>query len=117
MAEDEELEEKWRKDPLGGVLFGLALIVIAAIYVFRDQLPGEEWWPWILVGVGCIFLLEALIRTTSTRHRRPSFGTAIFGIILVAAGSGLVYGYEEIWPYIIIVVGVLVLIYYLRQSV
>jgi hypothetical protein len=120
MPENEEMEEKWHKDPLGGVFFGLFLIVVASIYLFRDQLGqqlGEPWWAWIIVGIGCIFLLEALIRSTKAEYRRPSFGRAVAGIIFIAIGAGIAYGFEEFWPVIIIAIGVLMLLYYIRQSV
>ena len=117
MPEDESIEEKWSKDPLGGVFFGVFLIVIAGIYIFRDQLPGEEWWYWIVVGIGCVFLVEALIRTTMTEYRRPVFGRIVLGIVLITIGAGLVYGIEDLFPYVIIIAGVLILLYYIRQSV
>jgi hypothetical protein len=31
-------------------------------------------------------------------------------------GLGFMYGFEDFWPALIIVVGVIVLIYYIRQS-
>ena len=119
MPEEEEFEEKWHKDPLGGVFFGLALIVIAGIYLLYQKklLPGEEWWPWIIIGIGCILLLEALVRSTRAEYKRPTFGRALGGIILIVLGVGFVYGFEEYWPLIIIVIGVFFLIYYIRQSV
>jgi hypothetical protein len=117
MPEDESIEEKWSKDPLGGVFFGVFLIVIAGIYIFRDRLPGEEWWYWIVVGIGCVFLVEALIRTTMTEYRRPVFGRIVLGIVLITIGAGLVYGIEDLFPYVIIIAGVLILVYYIRQSV
>ena len=116
MPEDEDIGEKWREDPLSGVFFGLVLIIAASIYLFRTQLPGEDWWPWLLVGIGCVFLLEALIRYTRTEYRRPAFGRVVAGAILIALGAGFVYGFTELWPVIFIVIGGLILVYYIRQS-
>ncbi|MFQ6088797.1 MAG: hypothetical protein ACE5K0_07855 [Candidatus Methanofastidiosia archaeon] len=119
MSEDEEIEEKWRRDPLGGVFFGLILIVVASIYLLRNQLPsGEElWWAWAIAGIGFVFLLEVVIRSVKPEYKRPSLGTAVLGVVLIAVGAGIVYRLEEFWPVIIIAVGVLILIYYIRQSV
>lgn len=114
---EEELHEKWHGDPLGGVFFGLFLIAVACVFLFRDQLPGEEWWPWLLIGIGCVFLLEAVVRSTRPEYRRPAMGRAVAGIILVALGTGFLYGFEEYWPLLIIAIGVVILIYYIRQSV
>lgn len=113
----EEIHEKWRGDPLGGVFFGLFLIVVAGVYLFRDSLPTGPWWAWAIAGVGCILLLEAAVRTAKPEYKRPSFGRVVFGVILIVVGGGIAYGFEDLWPLIIIAVGVLLLIYYLRQSV
>ncbi len=121
MPEDEDIEEKWHKDPLGGVFFGLLLIVVACIYFFRERLveigPGVDWWPWLIVGIGCVLLLEALIRSTRAEYKRPTLGRAAAGIILIAIGLGFIYGFEDFWSLGIIAVGVIILIYYIRQSV
>lgn len=119
MPEEEHREEKWHRDPLGGVFFGLLLIVIAGIYLFRAQLPlGEElWWAWIIIGIGCVFIIESAVRTIKPEYRRPSFGRAIWGIIFIAVGSWFVYGRaSNFLSILIIAVGVIILIYYIRQS-
>ncbi len=113
----EEIHEKWREDPLGGVFFGLFLIVVAGVYLFRNSLPMGPWWAWAIAGIGCILLLEAAVRTAKPAYRRPSFGRVVFGVILIVVGGGIAYGFEDLWPLIIIAVGVLLLIYYIRQSV
>lgn len=115
MPED-EVHEKWRADPLGGVFFGLFLIVVAGIYLFRDQLPKEPWWAWIIIGIGCIFLLETVVRSVIPQYKRPSLGRALWGVIFIAIGLGFAYEFQDLWPALIIVVGVIVLIYYIRQS-
>lgn len=114
---EHEVEEKWRGDPLGGVFFGLFLIVVACIYLFREYLPAEPWWAWIIIAIGCIMLLEAVIRSVKTEYKRPTLGKVAGGAILIIIGAGITYGFEEFWPAIIIAIGVIMLLYYLRQSV
>ncbi|MGD2249351.1 MAG: hypothetical protein PVF58_13165 [Candidatus Methanofastidiosia archaeon] len=114
---EEEHFEKWHEDPLGGVMFGLILIIAASIYIFKDRLTVEPWWALIIAAIGCVLLLEALVRSVKAEYRRPSLGKAVWGIIFIAVGMGIVYGFEEFWPVIIIVAGVIILLYYLRQSV
>jgi multidrug transporter EmrE-like cation transporter len=114
---EEEHFEKWHEDPLGGVFFGLILIIGASIYIFKERLPVEPWWALIIVAIGCIFILEALVRSVRTEYRRPSLGKAVWGIIFIAIGMGFFYGFEEVWPVIIIVAGVIILLYFMRQSV
>jgi hypothetical protein len=114
---EEEIHEKWHKDPLGGVVFGLILIVVAGIYLFRGYLPSEPWWGWAAIGVGCVFLLEALARSVRPEYRRPTLGRAVWAVILIALGVGFIYGFEDFWPIVIIAVGIVILLYYIRQSI
>jgi len=117
MPEDEEVHEKWRKDPLGGVFFGLILIVGAGVYLFKSYLPTGEWWNWALAGIGCVFILEALVRSFIPQYKRPSFGRAVWGVIFIGIGMGFAYGFENFWPYLIVGVGVIMLLYYIRKSI
>lgn len=110
-------EEKWREDPLGGVFFGLILIVVAGVYLMRAQLPKEPWWAWAIAGIGCVFLVEVIVRSFKPEYKRPSFGRAVWGVIFIAVGMSLAYGFEDYWPIIIIAIGVVLLLYYIRQSV
>lgn len=117
MPEEHEIEEKWRGDPLGGVFIGLFLIVVACIYLFRDYLPREPWWAWIIIAIGCILLLEAAVRSAKAEYKRPTLGRVVGGVILIIIGAGITYGFEDFWPAIIIAVGAIMLLYYIRQSV
>lgn len=114
---EEEIHEKWRGDPLGGVFFGLLLIFIACVYLFREKLPEGPWWAWLIAVVGFTFLLEAVIRSAIAKYRRPVLGRVIWGAVLLAVGSAFIYGFEDFWPVILIVAGIILLIYYIRQSI
>jgi len=112
---EEEAHEKWRADPLAGVFFGLILIVAAGVYFFRHQIPAEPWWSWVIAGIGCVFLLEAVVRSVKAEYKRPSLGRAVWGIIFIAVGMGFVYGFKDFWPMTIIAIGIVLLLYYIRR--
>lgn len=114
---EEEVEEKWRADPLGGVIFGLILIVVAGVIFFRHQLPAEPWWGWAVAGVGCVLLLEVVVRFAKAEYKRPSLGRVVWGIIFIAIGMGFVYGFENLWPYVLFAIGIVLVLYYIRQSI
>ncbi|MFQ6016474.1 MAG: hypothetical protein ACE5NP_13645 [Anaerolineae bacterium] len=113
-----KIEEKWARDPLGGVVLGFILILAGGVFflVTNQTLTWDTAWGYFLLGVGVILLLEVLIRYTMPEYRRPIFGRLIFGVILVLIGGSGIVGIEEWWPLLLIVIGVLVIIGALTQS-
>lgn len=103
--------EKWQRDPLGRVIFGLIVIAVGVTLFLATQgkVPWEDWWAYFLIALGGIFFLEVLIRSIMPAHRRPLFGKLIAGVVLIAVGASNVYGLVSWWPLIIIGVGVVIL--------
>ncbi len=111
-ARDEKSqEEKWRHDPLGRVIFGLIVIAVGILFLLASQeiIPWEDWWAYLLLSLGCIFLFEVLLRSIMPAHRRPVSGKLIAGLVLIAIGASNIYGLGTWWPLIIIGVGVFIL--------
>jgi hypothetical protein len=113
----EKGEDKWQKDPLSGVFVGLILITIGITYIGKSYLPDPDfWWAWSLVGIGMVSILDAAVRSTRPEWKRPVLGKIVLGIILIAVGVGFIYEIEEVWPYVLIAVGFVILIYYIGKS-
>jgi Na+/melibiose symporter-like transporter len=116
--EDEKRqEEKWRRDPLGAVLWaavliwaGLVLLAINTGYLDTIGLPGLDAWPLIFIGAGVIVLVGVVIRLAVPTYRRAVVGTIIWGLILVGIGLGGLYGWDVIWPLIVIAIGLSILV-------
>ena len=113
---DRGMEEKYRRDPMSGVFFGLIIILAGALWFLNAQNHITEWWPWFLVGLGGIFILERLIRYSSPAYRRPIFGRTLVGVILICIGVSSLYGLETWWPLIVIVVGAAVVIFAISRG-
>ncbi len=125
----EGLEEKWRRDPVSGLIFGLiviwlGLILFTAFGAGHRMIPGaskeyleENFWGYFLLGVGVIFILEILIRSALPEYRRPIFGRLLAGVALIFIGGGGILGIEQWWPLIIVAVGVLIVIYGFLRAV
>lgn len=111
--EEEHLDEKWRKDPLGSIFSGLIIILIGVLLFLaaQDYIFWSDWWAYLLVGLGVIFLIEIIVRQTRPEYRRPVVGKLIAAVVLIAIGSGHIYGLEHWWPLIIIVVGFVILFF------
>jgi hypothetical protein len=106
------MEEKWRRDPISGIFTGLIVIGLGIMFLLasRDVIGWGEWWMYMLLVVGGVFILEALIRSFIPAYRRPIMGRVIVGLILIAVGFSNIYDIGTWWPLIIIVVGVVIII-------
>jgi Ca2+/Na+ antiporter len=104
-------EEKWRRDPLSRIIFGLIVITVGILFLLasQDKIAWEDWWAYLLMSLGGIFILEVLLRSTMPAYRRPVFGRLIAGLVLIAIGAFNIYGLVSWWPLIIIGAGALIL--------
>jgi hypothetical protein len=91
---------------------GLILILLGVLFLMSEmgRVSWTDWWAYFLVGLGGIFLLEALIRSFSAESRRGVGGRVVAGLILAVIGGSHLIGFEEWWPLVLIAVGVGVLI-------
>lgn len=103
-------DEKWRRDPLGSVVW--AGILIWAGLVLMAQSMGflhVEAWPIICIGASVIVFLEALVRMIMPAYRRPIGGTLFWAIVLMGIGLGNMMGWQVVGPLILIALGLSVL--------
>jgi len=91
---------------------GLILILLGVLFLMSemDRISWTDWWAYFLVGLGAIFLIEALLRAFSPDSRRAIGGRLIAGLILVVIGGSHLIGLEQWWPLVLIAVGFGVLI-------
>jgi phosphoglycerol transferase MdoB-like AlkP superfamily enzyme len=91
---------------------GLILILLVVLFLFTemDKISWEDWWAYFLVGLGAIFLIEALLRTFSPEGRKAIGGRLVAGPILIVIGGSRLIGLEHWWPLVLIAVGLGVLI-------
>jgi hypothetical protein len=107
--------EKWRRDPISGVVFGLILAVLGVTLFLAGQghISWDDWWKCFIIGLGVIFLIEVLIRYTRPAYRRPMFGRLVAGIILICVGVAFLVGIGTWWPLVLVAIGVAVVLYVL----
>jgi hypothetical protein len=80
---------------LGGLLFAQAL----------GWLAGDVWFPYFLIGLGGICLLDVLVFSLHPSYHHFSFGRFSVGIILIFIGASIVTGFEYWLPLVLILVG------------
>ena len=98
---------KPKQNPPSKITGGLILILLGVLFLFTemDRISWADWWAYFLVGLGGIFLLEALYRSFSVEGRRGIGGRIVAGLILAVIGGSRLIGFEEWWPLILIAVG------------
>ena len=119
-ADEKSYEEKYRRDPLGTMIWAAILIwagvvLLASNLGFLDRLnirfsrldipfefPFADAWGLIFLGAGLILLIEVTIRLVIPTYRRPVMGTVILAIVFFGIGLG---NWDLIWPFIIIAIG------------
>jgi hypothetical protein len=112
--EEKSREEKWRRDPLGGMVWA-SILIWAGLVLLADNLKllarfeRLEAWAIILIGAGLILLLEVAVRLLVPAYRRAVTGTLILGLVLIGAGLGDLLTWNVIGPVILIVLGVFIL--------
>jgi hypothetical protein len=91
---------------------GLILILLGVLFLLTemDVISWADWWAWFLLGLGGIFLLEALLQAVSAESRRGIRGRLTAGFILMIIGGAHLIGFGAWWPLILIAVGVVVLV-------
>jgi hypothetical protein len=108
-------EEKWARDPLGGLIWGLIIILagVALVAANLGTFPGLTWdnvWAFIFIGAGLLFVLEIVIRLVVPTYRRPVGGRVILAFVALGIGVGALIGWELTWPLIIVGIGVAIII-------
>lgn len=109
--EGKSLKERHKHDPLSGITGGLILILLGTIFLLAtlDYIGWGDWWPYFLMGLGAILILEVIIRSTISSYRQDITGKLIGGVVLIVIGGAFQFGMSNWWPLILIAVGVILL--------
>jgi hypothetical protein len=126
--EEKTVEEKWRRDPLGAVIWAAILIWAGLVFLaenmgwlenirlkLSDRVPNidfihMETWTIVVLGAGVIVLIEVAIRLLVPSFRQPLGGTLILAAVFFGIGLGNIFGWEIVWPLVVIAVGLGILL-------
>ena len=125
-TEEKNYEEKYRRDPLGAIVWAVILIWIGLVLLAENlgyleklafnlnfsSIPGDvpfigNGWTIIFAGMGVILLFEVVIRLLLPDYRKPLVGTVILAMVFFALAFS---AFEFIWPLILIIVGASILL-------
>ena len=128
LKHDEKIEER---DALSSVIWAAILIWEGLVFLavntgwldtflstgfFARFMPkGFEMfepgiWGIIMLGAGIILLAEAIIRWLVPTYHRHIGGSLIVAAVFIGIGLGNFFGWDLIWPFVLIAVGVSVLL-------
>lgn len=119
--EEKDIEEKWRRDPLSAIVWA-AILIWAGVVLLAGNLGyletwasaiglgGMEVWNYIFLGAGVILVVEALVRLLMPAYRRSIVGTLILALVFFGIGLGDRFGWDLIWPAILIIIGLSILL-------
>jgi len=99
------------KPPFRYLFWGLLLILLAILFSLRGQglMPDHEFWKAFILGLGAIFLIQAVIFSLDPDSRSFAVGRVIPGLILLLVGLNFLVNLSDWWPLILVVSGVVVL--------
>lgn len=121
--EEKNWEEKYRRDPLGSIIWACILIWAGLVFLadnlrlidFED-IPGlpsgfsSQPWSWILIGAGVLVLIEVVIRLTVPDYRRPVLGSIFLAIVLIGIGLGNLFNWNITGALILIALGLMIIL-------
>ena len=107
----EHRHDKRANDPMRGLFWGLILIILGVLFfaAMQNWIDWDKWWQIFLIGLGVIFLIDALVRYLNSTNRHGIFGRVIAGLILITIGVAFIIHLEQWWPLILIVIGVAII--------
>jgi hypothetical protein len=123
--EEKSWEEKYRRDPLSPIIWGLILLWAGLVLLLSnmgmlDSLLRRTditlaWarqlsqaWPLVMLGAGVILLMEVVIRLVMPIYRRSVVGTVILAILFIGIGLGDMVGWTILWPLMLIGIGLII---------
>lgn len=108
----EKSEKGGREGWVASVFAGLIIIWlgISIALPLTNYVVWTNWWPYFLMGLGVILILEGLILAMRRNHFYPFIGFFIGGAIVFLLGMGDAFRVIDFWPYFIIVIGILIVV-------
>lgn len=106
--------KNWNRDPPIWIFIALCILSITIIYFLRNYLPkgNESIWGWCMVGIGCAFMVDVILRQTHIENRWSTYIRELVGFIFFLLGIGFICGFREFldtYIYIIIFISIFTL--------
>ena len=105
-----EIRDKRRaqRPPNSYLFWGLMLILwgILIALLKQDLISPDDMWKAFLIGLGVIFLIQAIVYYVNPSTRHIALGRVTPAVILILVGMGFLFGLSSWWPVTMMVAGV-----------
>jgi hypothetical protein len=110
-SEKGEKEEK-SGDKTGPLVGGLILVWLGiSFYLVQAHYIGwNEWWPYFIIGIGVVLIVQAVVRYSTSRFKGAAMGSLIAGAVLLIIGLAGITGMKDWWPFVLIAIGLVVIL-------
>jgi PAS domain S-box-containing protein len=105
-------QRKEQRPPFLRYLFWGLMFILWGILIFllkQDFITVDDLWKAFLVGLGGIFIIQAVVAYLNPSSHTNLFGRLIPGFILLFVGLSLLIGVSDWWPVVLVVAGVSVI--------
>lgn len=127
-TQEKSPEEKYRRDPLGTIIWALILIWAGVVLLMDNLGYLSKWlsnlvastgwsflgkleaWQFIVLGAGIFILIEIVLRLIVPDFRQSITGSLILAVILIGLGLGGAISWSIIWPILLIILGLSVIL-------
>ncbi len=105
-------KHEYRRRRLPGLFAGLVLILLGVLLLFQTQgwFTWDDWWKYLLLGLGVIFIIDAMVRLAQPAPGPRWGGRLVVGLTLLLVGLISAAGFGQWWPLILVIVGVAVIV-------
>lgn len=120
--EDEKIEKKHHRDPLGDLVWALILIWAGLVFLASNlgwldaiqtslvlpegiNFSGLSTWSVIFLGAGVLIFIEAIVRTFVPAYRSSTGGNFILAAVFLGIGLSAIFDWNAVWPFILIAMG------------
>jgi hypothetical protein len=110
--ENYEYRRRHRRDLISVVLAGVFLVLLGVLLFLASQgiLSWDTWWPYLIMGIGLILLIDSIIRYPKEGSAGFRIGRLIAAIVLIGVGIVNLLGNVTWWPLVIVVIGVAIIV-------
>ncbi len=113
LRKEQRRENRKKSRPSRSIFWGLMLILWAILIILTQQklIPVDDLWKYFLIGLGSIFIIQAVVSSFNYETRSYAVGRLIPGFILMFIGLGFILNFNSAWPLALIAAGVSVLFF------
>ena len=113
LRKERRLKRKKEPRPSRSVFWGLMLILWAVLVILAKQkvFATADIWKYFLIGLGSIFIIQAIVNYFSSLPRTFTVSRLIPGFVLLFIGLGFVLNFSAAWPIGLVIAGVAVLFF------